>query len=306
MTSKSLVSLAALTAGLSASLAGAQITIPTVHIGDSGNTADPATGYGAVGYAYNIGRTEVTNAQYAAFLNAKAASDPHGLYNASMNHPSAGGITRSGAAGSYSYAAVAGRENKPVNLVTFWDAARFVNWLHNGQGHGDTETGAYTLTAGDISANSVVRNAGAQWAITSEDEWYKAAYFQLTSEGGDADSYWLYGTSSNSIDPSQANYSNSALGNTAPVGSYSPNFSGAFDMAGNVWEWNESVINGTSRGRRGGSYVNTVSFMRASTRGDWTATEGLYDMGFRVVQIPGPSSVALLGVGAAFVSRRRR
>ena len=46
-------------------------------------------------YAYYISKYEVTNAQYAEFLNAKAASDPLGLYNASMGSDATfGGITR--------------------------------------------------------------------------------------------------------------------------------------------------------------------------------------------------------------------
>ncbi|MDX2116146.1 MAG: hypothetical protein SFZ24_11095 [Planctomycetota bacterium] len=53
---------------------------------------------------------------------------------------------RHGAPGSYTYSTVNGRENNPVNYVSFWDATRCANWLHNGQGAGDTETGAYTLT----------------------------------------------------------------------------------------------------------------------------------------------------------------
>ena len=41
---------------------------------------------------------------------------------------------------------IAGYANRPVDYVSFWDAARFTNWLHNGQGlGGDTENGAYTL-----------------------------------------------------------------------------------------------------------------------------------------------------------------
>ena len=35
-------------------------------------------------YAYSISKYEVTNTQYAEFLNAKAASDPLGLYSTSM------------------------------------------------------------------------------------------------------------------------------------------------------------------------------------------------------------------------------
>src|SRR5262245_61764617 len=194
MSAESFISVAAIAAvtGLAVSTASAQITIPTVPIGNPGNAADPATGglYGSVAYTYNIGQTEVTNAQYAAFLNAKAATDTYSLYNTEMAG-SFGGIARSGSPGSYTYSTISGRADNPVNFVSFWDSTRFANWLHNGQGNGDTEIGAYTLTPGGISANTITRNANWQWAVTSEDEWYKAAYHQPASAGGDVDNYWL-------------------------------------------------------------------------------------------------------------------
>ena len=60
------------------------INIPLVTVGDAGNLPDPATGYGAVGYTYQIGEYDVTTAQYT-FLNAVATtSDPYGLYNTGM------------------------------------------------------------------------------------------------------------------------------------------------------------------------------------------------------------------------------
>ena len=37
--------------------------------------------------------------------------------------------------------------NKPVTYVSFFDAMRFTNWLHNGQGTGDTESGVYATSA---------------------------------------------------------------------------------------------------------------------------------------------------------------
>ena len=85
-----------LAASLLAASAASAITIDTVLVGDAANTAD-STGYGAVGYDYHIGTYEVTNSQYAAFLNAKAKTDTHALYNTEMSSSSLGGITRSGA-----------------------------------------------------------------------------------------------------------------------------------------------------------------------------------------------------------------
>lgn len=130
--------------------ASAAITIDTVAVGNPGNAGEVQSQgkFGAVAYDYRIGEYEVTNAQYAEFLNFKAASDPWALYNASMGSDPRGGITRSGSAGSYMYTTKTNMGDKPVNYVTWYDAIRFANWLHNGQGSGDTETGAYTLLGG--------------------------------------------------------------------------------------------------------------------------------------------------------------
>lgn len=299
------VSILAATAGIVVSTAPAQITIPTVPIGNPGNAPDPSTGFGSVAYSYNIGTTEVTNAQYTAFLNAKAASDPFRLYTLPMAG-SYGGIVRLGSSGSYTYTTIAGRENNPVNNVSFLDAMRFANWLHNGQGTGDTETGAYTITSAGITANTITRNPGAIWAVTSENEWYKAAYYQPASSGGDVDNYWMYPTSSNSMPTtSQANYYRLELfGNVTPVGSYAPNFSGTFDQGGNVSEWTESIINGTDRGLRGGAFTNLLLGANIRKSSFWGAEWG--DFGFRVVQIPTPTSLSLLTIAALTSTRRRR
>lgn len=145
-----------------------------------------------MGYTYQIGKYEVTNSQYAAFLNAKAATDTFELYNSEMDFSQFDGITQTGSLGSYTYAAKSGFENKPVNNVSFWNATRFANWLNNGQGGADTETGSYTLTSGGITENTVMRNHGANWVVASENEWYKAAFYDPTKDsvGG----YWLHAT----------------------------------------------------------------------------------------------------------------
>lgn len=275
------------------SVASAVITIPTVPIGNPGNAAD-FTGYGSVAYSYRIGTTEVTNSQYAAFLNAVAATDTNNLYNAGMAG-SVGGITRSGSSGSYTYAAVSGRENNPVNWLSFWSAARFANWMHNNQPTGPqnnstTESGAYTITAGGISANNIARNPGWRWAVANENEWYKAAYFQPVGQGGDADSYWSYPTSSNTAPTTaQANFNN-AVGNTRAVGFYASNFYGTFDMGGNLFEWNEAIVAATTRGVRGGGWsFGAVSQLRSDSRFNGVATQGDSVTGFRLVTIPAPT-----------------
>lgn len=151
-----------------------------VTVGDAGNAAD-YTGYGAVPYPFRIGRCEVTNHQYAEFLNAVAMSDPRNLYSAQMATSVRGGIARSGSSGSYTYAVKAGQGDQPVNLVGWYDALRFANWLHNGkptgaQGPATTEDGAYTFS-GETSVGP--RNPGAKVFLPNENEWYK----QVTLDG---------------------------------------------------------------------------------------------------------------------------
>jgi formylglycine-generating enzyme len=160
----------------------AAVSIDTVPIGDAGNAPNENYNdlgqYGAVDHAYRIGRYEVTNSQYVEFLNAKAKSDPFSLYNTNMGTEIHGGISQSGPSGNFNYEVRTNMGNKPVNYVSFYDAIRFANWLNNGQGSGDTETGAYTLADG----TGVIRNAGATWFLPTGDEWYKAAYYDPRPE----------------------------------------------------------------------------------------------------------------------------
>ena len=101
----------------------------TVLVGDPGNSAD-VTGYGAVNYAYRIGKFEVTNIEYCEFLNKVAKSDRYRLYDRRMAGVH-GGIMRSGRSGNYSYETRVGDGDKPVNYVTWESCARYANWLSN-------------------------------------------------------------------------------------------------------------------------------------------------------------------------------
>ena len=61
-----------------------------VTVGNPGNAPDTrynAISVGSVGYAYQIGKYEVTAGQYTEFLNAVAKADPNGLYNTAMGDP---------------------------------------------------------------------------------------------------------------------------------------------------------------------------------------------------------------------------
>lgn len=313
---KTLLAVTAATCAL-ASSATAMIEIDTSYVGDAGNAND-TFGYGGVSYDYYVGTYEVTNSQYVSFLNAKGSTNAHGVYNSNMNSSEHGGIQQTGSSGSFTYNVKSGFGDKPVNFVSFWDAARFTNWLTNGQGSGDTENGMYDLTAGGISGNTVTRNA-TEWsaggvAVASEDEWYKAAYYQPVGAGGDADSYWLYPTASNSITTDDANYQNSVDGGKlTDVGTYSGDASyyGTFDQGGNLWEWNDAIVSSTERGLRGGAFNSgSVYNLQSSARDNTNPTFVSSSFGFRVsslAPIPEPSTyAAIFGSLALAVATMRR
>jgi len=307
------------------------VVIETVAVGNPGNAGDaryPSGGvssFGSVGYVYNIGKYEVTTGQYCEFLNAVAKTDTYGLYNTLMDYYAATNwwgcnIKRSGSSGSYTYTVGTGSStdvtnwaNRPVNNVSFWDAARFANWLHNGQptgpqGSGTTERGAYTLDGyNGQDDRTIQRNGDWKWAITSEDEWYKAAYYS-----GTGSTYYDYPTGTNAVpsndltNPDGGNNANfyqngyvihAPYGRT-PVGEFELSDSpyGTFDQGGNVWEWNEAIVQQGSdyayRGLRGGSWTSGDVTLHASDRSYRAAPSdeppnngGEYTCGFRVVEV---------------------
>src|SRR5262249_10602670 len=207
------------------------ITVDPVPVGDPGNPNDPATGnlYGGVSHAYIIGKYEVTVGQYTAFLNAVAATDTYGLYTSYMATDPSVGIAQS-CSPNCTYSVI-GSPNHPITYVRWGGAARFANWLHNGQptgaeGPGTTETGAYTLNGATTEAAlmAVARNAGAKWFIPTENEWYKAAYYQPSAQGGDSDSYWSFPMKTNS-DPYSDQPPGATPDNTRVANFYSNDFS---------------------------------------------------------------------------------
>jgi sulfatase modifying factor 1 len=285
----------------------ASVTMDWVDVGNPGNAADPLTGYGAVGYAYQIGKYEVTNAQYGEFLNAKGRSNDNGIYYFGM---SSYGITQSSISGSFSYTVTTALANHPVVYVSWFDAARFANWMMNGQGSGDMETGAYTING--ATSGIILANAGAQIYIPSENEWYKAAYYKAATT-----SYSLYPNGQNTITTGDANYWNGDPsywnGHGYPsastdVGTYldHPSSYGTLDQGGNAWEWNDSATEGTYRGLRGGSWPSTVDQLSSSFSMSQNPEFGDNNVGFRLASVPEPTSILLTMLAGGVMLIRRK
>jgi len=222
----SLVASEAMATPISATLAGYEL----VQVGDAGNVGqvseDPAqNGFGAVATDFWIGKYQVTIGQYAEFLNAVAKSDPYGLYSPSMNSDTRNrGIEQSGDDGSYVYTVVGpngtnpvgaqSAANRPITYVSWFDSARFANWMSNGRPSSEqinaqnlqpnqvTDDGAYNLGTA-TSGNAVAKNAinpntqaAPTFYIPTENEWYKAAYYSPVKDGPGSPGYYLYGTQS--------------------------------------------------------------------------------------------------------------
>jgi len=245
-------------------------SLDMVEVGSPGNPPD-ANGRGAVAYRFRIARHEVTAAQWVEFLEHKGRGEPDGaLWNNDMDRERSGAgarceIRRSGEAGAFRHTVAREYADRPVTFVSFIDACRFCNWLHNGQGDGDTEDGAYTLSGyRGTDGRRVRRNPGARFFIPDEDEWYKAAYFDPDKPGGAG--YWRYPTRSDEPpgrDPASANAANHHSGDlldpvhfTTPVGHFARAAGpwGTFDQAGNVFEWTDGLDPPFLRTLRGGAF----------------------------------------------------
>lgn len=290
-----------------------QTCIETVNVRDAGNPPDADTGRGSVAYEFAIGAGEITVRQYLDFLNAVATVPATPAIEAlwvqdmqdTKGYVSAGLIARAGSgstADPYLYTEVAdsalgeGSSRRAILNISWFSAARFANWLHNGAtATSSTESGAYALDG--ATSGVVMKNPDARWWIPSDDEWYKAAYYDPSKPGDNQ--YWEYPTKSDTLPlaeafPGGANSANfdGALPEgqkITPTGAYSKslNFYGTYDQAGLLWEWTDAVFTDfdglpVTRGLRGGSW--SLGMINASKFGprDYEPTYDDDDTGFRL------------------------
>jgi len=284
-------------------------TMDFVTIGNPGNVAD-TTGspnpVGSVAYTYNLGKYEVSRDQ----IDKANSAGSLGITMSDMFRYGGNGV------------------NRPATGISWYEAARFVNWLNTSTGN----TAAYKFdgsgtfqlwSEGDAgyNANNMFRNSLAKYVIASRDEWYKGAY-------GKADGSWSNFPNGSDIAPTavvSGTAANTAVydGQNATIGFSGPadinsagglSAYGTMGQGGNVWEWNETAfdesneIASETRVLSGGMWSANGNDLNASVfyYGSPSDEESGYGTGFRIASVPEPSSLSLLALGGVVVALRRR
>jgi formylglycine-generating enzyme required for sulfatase activity len=205
-------------------------------------------------------------------------------------------------------------KNRPVEQVSWYDAAAFCNALNARTGYQqvffrDEKFQVpldYTMTLPleylkDIDVFHNPQNLG--YRLPSETQWEYAA------RGGLKKSSYEY-AGSDKLDEVGWNRDNSHR-ETKLVGLKAPNVLDIYDMSGNVSEWCADQLHGDSelknipkdgsswvdrdkgafRVYRGGSWSSDAQFCRATSRSYNDPSYRYYDIGFRVVLFPPPPPI---------------
>jgi sulfatase modifying factor 1 len=269
--------------------------IEFVTIGSAGNAPD-ATGdpnpAGAVPYEYRMGKYEISE-QMMDKANALG-----GL-----------GITKDNRG-----------PDKPATSISWYEAAQFVNWLNTSTGHPaaykfSSANNFQLWTPPDVGHDSrnLYRNRLAYYFLPSEDEWYKAAYFDPNNS-----LYFDYPTGSN-VEPDGIDFAGDPTfhavftenlpvegpNDITDVGLLSPFGTGG--QGGNAYEWGETdydLVNDSSpiRGLRGGAWNVFYGGLLSTSRTYDPAGIGESNVGFRVASAtPEPNAIALMTIASALL-----
>jgi formylglycine-generating enzyme required for sulfatase activity len=181
----------------------------------------------------------------------------------------------------------------PVVDISWYGAAAYCNWRSQEEGYEQ----CYDLSSWECDFSKK------GYRLPTEAEWEYAA------RGGCHDPYYQYPWCSNNMDCNEANHLFAEYCNplglslepyTSPVGYYSANGYGLYDMAGNVWEWcndwfgcdyyaSSSYDNPTGpsveiyRVVRGGSWKGLASYCRVANRNRVEPVNLGNGIGFRLV-----------------------
>jgi formylglycine-generating enzyme required for sulfatase activity len=229
-----------------------------------------------IGYGFAVGKYEVTRGEYAAFANATGRGTGNGCYYYT------GSKWEKNRSKSWRDPGYSQTNRDPAVCVNWDDAQAYVSWLSRGTGQG------YRLLS-EAEWEYVARaGSGSKYSFGNSET-------ELCANGNGADRRSSFGWRNNSCDDGYGE-------RTAPVGSFSANGFGLYDVHGNVWEWVEDCWHETYNGAptdgaswvsggdcsrrvlRGGSWSSRPRLLRAADR-NWNTTDiRSFSLGFRVAR----------------------
>lgn len=318
-------------------------------VGNVGNapftTSNPdfphTNGRGTVNYEYRASRLEITTGQWVEFLNAFApfADSPlNGHANAQWPLHIGAGLGQTLPSGNRLLVVAPNVPNAamlPIGGISWRDAARYCNWLHNDKqvslaaistGAYDSTTWGYNETTGRYT-DARDRMLGAKFFLPSIDEYLKATHYDPNRFGPGQGGYWDYKNMSNQLPvpglPGNGTTNAGYLPGgdpfaawNIPLGAYTNQQSafGLWDTSGGGKEWLESFDTANvvaARPFAGGytamnpvalEYVDNVGWING-----WELLEsGAQQSSFRIFStVPSPGVLAL-GMVALWRFRRAR
>ncbi|MCC6661814.1 MAG: SUMF1/EgtB/PvdO family nonheme iron enzyme [Phycisphaerales bacterium] len=274
---------------------------------------------GAVGYEFRLSRTEITASQWLPFVQAYS---PYWTGTPSDPELTSWSILP----GPKGYAIIPGQENFPVEM-SWRMAARYCNWLHNGQATGawafqngayDTSTFTQNPKTGQLN-DQHTHNPDAKFWIPSLDEWFKGVYYDPDRYGPGEEGYWLNPGGSNATllsgPPGAGGETNAGIGippgeQGMDAGSYPWTTTpwDLLDASGGVREWTEEPWSTYNlRTALGSVYRGELDMDLIDALGVSAMPMGQPIAGLRIASaIPEPGAAMFLFAAACFAQRRRR
>jgi hypothetical protein len=215
---------------------------------------------------------------------------------------------------------------RPVGGISWRDAARYCNWLHNGKSSSlaSLTTGAYdTTTFGGNRTigytDAATRLPGAKYWIPSLDEWMKAAWYDPDRFGNGAGGWWDFTNRSNQNGaPGLPGVGSTSAGLQLPnrgewtiaLGAYSAFTSpwGLLDTSGGAAEWIEEWAGKVDRATLGAAAGDILQRESVSTSEGlvFDPEEATTIIGLRIAAaIPNGSTLGVLMMFVFTVRRRR-
>ncbi|HKL76244.1 MAG TPA: SUMF1/EgtB/PvdO family nonheme iron enzyme [Halanaerobiales bacterium] len=228
-----------------------------------------ANGTTSISYNIEVGKYEVTHAEYIVFLNnAGVASD--GSYEGEEVIDMDDNACAIGYSGNFYFEGnnYAESEDNPLIEVTWYGAVAYCNWLSEQEGL----TPAYNLSNWELTDDPQNLEG---YRLATEIEW------EYTARGGKDGSPTIYSGSDN-VDE-VAWYEDNSGDKTHIVGEKEANELGIFDMSGNVFEWT-NTLDGSKRVYRGGSWYYNAYNCRVSRTVSNSPYYSSTSIGFRLTK----------------------